>query len=271
MSIDKSLYKKVDRYDIEKLADGVYKINEYNLTSMFLIVGNDRALAIDCGTGVGDYKAVIESLTSLPYDLAITHAHVDHIGGRGQFGKMFISKDDECLIKSVTVKRRKSFVATMKYLMFFKVIRHRDANYIPILNEPELSYLKEGDTFDLGGKTVKVFETPAHTRGSLSYLAVEDRILFSGDVVNPNNLMFMPNATSIEEVRDTLKKIKNIGGYDTHWASHLNSPISLETLENGLACAEKAARKKNTALPLIAFARVKDFVIIHLTNKRKKN
>ena len=94
MSVDKTLMQiGYEDYDIKEIAKNVYKINEYNLTTMFIIVGEAKALAIDCGTGVGDYKKVIEKLTKgLPYDLAITHAHVDHIGGMSQFSDFYLSK-----------------------------------------------------------------------------------------------------------------------------------------------------------------------------------
>lgn len=269
MSIDRSLKTRVDEYEVNKIGDGIYKINEYNLTTMFLVVGSSRALAIDCGTGVGDYKSVIDGITTLPCDLVITHAHVDHIGGRGQFDKMFISKDDVPLIKDVTVTARKNYIAVMKYLMFFKVIKWQDAKVEKVQKEPEIVYIKEGDIFDLGGKTVKVFETPAHTKGSLSYLAAEDKILFTGDIANPNNLMFMKGATTIEEMRDTLVKVRNLESYDTNWAAHLREPVTREVLENGISCATKLAKRRNF-LPLIAFSSSNDFTIIHLTSKFRK-
>ncbi|MDD4839246.1 MAG: MBL fold metallo-hydrolase, partial [Clostridia bacterium] len=269
MSIDRSLNIRIDKYDVKQIAEGIYKINEYNLTTMFVIVGSKRALAIDCGTGVGDYKAVIEGITKLPYDLAITHAHVDHIGGRGQFEKMYLSKTDSALIKDVTVSARKGYISVMKYLMMFKVVRWKDAKCERVQKEPEIEFIKEGDVFDLGGKTIKVFETPAHTQGSLSYLAVEDKILFSGDILNPNNLMFLKGASTIEEMRDSLIRVRNMDKYDTMWASHLSEPLSRETIDNGVKCAEKLSRRHNF-LPLIFIGKHKDFSIIHLTSKYRK-
>jgi glyoxylase-like metal-dependent hydrolase (beta-lactamase superfamily II) len=269
MSIDKTLYNPVNRYDVQEIGKNVYKINEYNLTTMFLVVGERRALAIDCGTGVGDYRAVIEGITKLPFDLVITHGHVDHIGGRGQFEKMFISEEDQPLISTVTVSERKKFLRIMRYLMGFKVIKVKDAKIESVKKEPELAFIKEGDVFDLGGKTVKVFHTPAHTRGSLCFLAVEDKILFSGDVVNPQNLMQFPESTTVEEMRDALIKVKNLGGYDTIWAAHLSKPISSETLENGIKCADKILKRKN-GLPFIGVSSYKGYLVLYKQNKRRK-
>lgn len=269
MSIDKSLMQRVDEYAVEEIAPGVFKINEYNLTTTFVIVGAERALLIDCGTGVGDYKAVVEKLVDgKPYYLVATHAHCDHIGGRGQFDRMYISEKDAPIIKDVNVFFRKFYIGVMKYLMFFKVIRWRDAKVEKVKKEPELSFIKEGDKFNLGGRTVTVYETKGHTKGSLSFLLEEDRLLFTGDVANPNNLMFLKWATTVEEMRASLKKINRLEGYDTMWASHLAAPVSRETVENGIECAEKIIAHRN-GIPFVHFTTYKDFTIISLGHKRR--
>lgn len=269
MSIDKNLTVRVDEYAVEEIAPSVYKVNEYNLTTMFVVVGAERALLIDCGTGVGDYKAVAERLAGgKPYDLAVTHAHCDHIGGRGQFEHMYISEKDVPIIGDANTLFRKFYVGVMKYLMFFKVIRWRDAKIERVKKEPETHFIKEGDRFELGGKTVVVYETPGHTRGSLSFLLKEDRMLFTGDVSNPNNLMFLKWATSTEEMLASLKKIRDLEGYDVAWASHLSAPVSKETLENGIACAEKITSHKN-GLPILCFSSLNDFTVINWAHKRR--
>ncbi len=108
MSVDKSLKIQLNDYDVQEIAPKIYKINEYNLSTMFVIVGNERALAIDCGVGVGDYKTVVEKLAEhRPYDLVLSHGHVDHAGGREQFDKIFIGKRDVEIVKDATLGYRK--------------------------------------------------------------------------------------------------------------------------------------------------------------------
>ena len=67
-----------------EFADGIYEIDEFDCVSVFVIVGSTRALVIDCGTGIGDLRWVIENkITDKPYDVVATHNHGDHIGGAG--------------------------------------------------------------------------------------------------------------------------------------------------------------------------------------------
>ena len=78
-----------------EFADGIYEINEFDCVSVFVIVGSTRALVIDCGTGIGDLRWVIENkITDKPYDVVATHNHGDHIGGAGFFDSIYIHPAD---------------------------------------------------------------------------------------------------------------------------------------------------------------------------------
>ena len=70
---------------VTELAENVYLLNEFDGTNCYLVVGSEKALLIDCGTGFCDIRGAAEKLTDLPITLAATHGHGDHIGGAGQF------------------------------------------------------------------------------------------------------------------------------------------------------------------------------------------
>ena len=66
-------------YQIEKL-DGYYRIGSAEAVFSYLVVGRQRALLIDTGYGLGDLKAAVDSLTSLPLlivnrDSTVTLSH----------------------------------------------------------------------------------------------------------------------------------------------------------------------------------------------------
>lgn len=240
--------KRPFSYQVLKTDENTYIVNEY-LSTMAVLIGETRALVIDCGTGVGDFKGVIERLTDKPYDVVVTHAHVDHVGGRGQFSTLFVSEKDAAGVKGVGVPIRKGYIFVNKFMGN----SFSGLDVKKVVKEPELKIIREGDVFDLGGRTVKVFETPGHTVGSLSFLDVERRVLYIGDVANENLLMWLPNCTSLEEMIETHDKILAMDGYDVVWSFH---HLAASEREDVAIYREGAAqvlrdKKHNCLLPLV--------------------
>lgn len=219
--------KREFRYDVKEIYEDTYLVNEY-YSSMFVLIGSERALVIDCGTGVGDFKSVIESLTDKPFDVAVTHSHVDHIGGRGQFEEIFVSEKDAEYIQSVNTFQRMGYTEITKLSLntHFYGIR-----IDKIKKEPKVKFIKEGDVFELGGRSVAVYETPGHTVGSVSFLDEKNGVLFVGDVANEFLFMWLPHCTSLETMVMTHEKIIALDGFDTVWSSHHTEPQTKSDIE----------------------------------------
>lgn len=201
---------------VAEIARGVYCINEFGMDSLFLIVGDSRALLIDTGTAAFDLPALIGRLTLLPMDVALTHGHMDHAGGMGWFHRVHLHPADFDLARSITLTMRQDYTRLIRRIAggFFDV----DAlNVRDFSRQPELLPLGEGDCFDLGGVHVDVYETPGHTPGGLSYLVREQRLLITGDACNPNTLLFpfLPDGrraphASAEGLMATARKLQRL-------------------------------------------------------------
>lgn len=70
-------------YPIRKIADDTYMISDFGIANCYLLIGEERALLIDCGLGIGDIKGAVEKITDKPILVVATHGHVDHAGGDG--------------------------------------------------------------------------------------------------------------------------------------------------------------------------------------------
>ncbi len=128
-------------------------------------VTNSSAL-IDCSFWNRDMETLIGD-TKLQYIL-LTHGHFDHIGGVSEVMKRYhpqlvIAAEDAEMLRSPA-----------KSLAAFSGFRKQDMMKQDII-------VNDGDTLLVGGITVKVIQTPGHTKGSVCYLA-ED-CLFTGDTL----------------------------------------------------------------------------------------
>ncbi|MBR1812033.1 MAG: MBL fold metallo-hydrolase [Clostridia bacterium] len=235
------------RYDVKDIGDGSYLISE-KFSTMYIICGSERALLIDCGLGAGDYKALAEELTrGLPYDLVATHAHVDHIGGRGQFHDMYISAFESRHIKDCGVRQRRRWLAEKK----LRGKAAKDLRIRAFAGEPRVHIIGEGDTFDLGGgRVIEVLATPGHTEGSISLYDNTYKTLFVGDVISSYLYMWLKTSTTIDRAIETMRRINEID-FSVMWASHHWKPFDRARFAGVAKTAALLAKKKNSFFPFV--------------------
>lgn len=81
---------------------------------MYVVKGSKMSAVIDAGTGIGDFKGLVESLVDNPYVVLITHGHVDHAGGCGQFIEAYINERDYQAALNIKVEDRERYLKNME-------------------------------------------------------------------------------------------------------------------------------------------------------------
>ena len=165
-----------------------------------LIVGEQRALLIDTGYGIGDYLAYLRTLTNKPLIVVNSHGHIDHASGNSQFGKAWMNRDDWDLADwhtALETRKRDSGCEGYGNLLV-------DGNW-------EKRPLEEGMQFDLGGRTVTAYRCAGHTRGSMSFLDSKTGFLFTGDNITRRVLLLGGiSSVSLPEFYKTVCETRNI-------------------------------------------------------------
>ncbi|MBR4758619.1 MAG: MBL fold metallo-hydrolase [Lachnospiraceae bacterium] len=174
---------------IKKLSDDLYLMDEDNATC-YLVIGREKACVIDTVNGINDLKKAVTEITDKPLIVINTHGHPDHIYGNIYFGEGYLHPKDLPLAES--------FFQQPDFIEFCK----NKGCQIPTFRP-----LKEGDEFDLGGKTLEVYELPGHTPGQIVLLLKEDRLLFPGDSINHHLWMMLDGCLSLKEYGEQLDRI----------------------------------------------------------------
>ena len=79
-----------DYFVVEAIDPTTFAIGEpryYQGNYSYLILGAQRAILFDAGTGLRDIEPVVRSLTRLPVTVIASHLHFDHVGALGRFEK----------------------------------------------------------------------------------------------------------------------------------------------------------------------------------------
>ncbi len=185
-------------YSVKKLRNNIYHIQDYskspggkngkNPASMYLIKGSQRALLIDGGNNVVKArKELVKIVNTLrgttPLEIAVSHAHEDHVGQLAAFQTntiYFPAKD--------------------------KVKKTHDGLEAPPKQRDNYVWVKEGDKIDLGNYQFEVIETPGHTPGSVCYVDKKDGLIATGDSIG-SSFIWLFDKKSLKIENSSLKHL----------------------------------------------------------------
>lgn len=187
---------------------------------MYLAEGAEKAALLDTGFGFGDLKGYVEQLTTKPYEVLLSHGHLDHAGGSVQFERVYLNERDWALEKWHNTRQRR--IGDVTHGPGGMPAGVTEEDFLPSRTEPYLP-IDEGDVFDLGGVTIVPIAVPGHTAGSLVFLIPEDRIALFGDACGEHTLLLFDESTPIAEYRAALLHMREFEGqYDTVLRNHGN-------------------------------------------------
>src|ERR1700679_1886568 len=204
----------------------------------YLLIGARRALLFDTGPGIYSIRAVVASLTSLPLVVIPSHLHFDHVGDLEEF-------DDVRLVDTPALRAQVHegyFVEPPSQYLLRTPIKYRVHGWI-----------KDGETLDLGGRTVRLLSTPGHTPDSVSVIDAGGKRLFTGDLVNRIVTLCDVPGSSINAMAASLQRLLEFGRPGSpSYEAHSESPITwpeLEQLATGIG-AIAGGRATSTAMCL---------------------
>ena len=210
-----------DYFVVETVDPTTFAIGEpryYQGNYSYLILGAQRAILFDAGTGLRDIEPVVRSLTHLPVTVIASHLHFDHVGALGRFDKTALIDEP-----SLRARPRDSQLTLRRY----EFLGFADRLAVPTFRVDE--WWPPGSTIDLGGRRLRVLATPGHTPTSVSLYDETGRQLFAGDFIYPGELYaFLPGASRSEYHATATRLLAILDPATQIFAAHMeDSPAPL--------------------------------------------
>ena len=179
---------------------------------MYLVQGEERAVLIDTGYGVGDLAGFVKGLTDKPVTVLLTHGHLDHAFGASWFGDVRMHPADAAVVRA-----HRALSASV-----LDEARSEGRLTAAPPDPDSFTALAAGDVFDLGGIHVRAIAAPGHTPGSTAFLIAEERVLLTGDAGNQFTFLFHEEAATVAAYQDSLARLRRdtAGLYDRIYVSH---------------------------------------------------
>ena len=229
-------------YSVLQLKPNIYHIADPMGVFMTLILGEEKAMLLDTGYGLGHLDKTVAQLTDLPVILVNSHGHLDHVLGNRFFDEAYLHPADFDLYHEHTMQARRQAIVGLQTIQ--PELFPADFSAADYLAEfkTKIIPINEGDVIDLGGVRLTVYLVPGHTAGGIALVDDRDRLLFSGDAISPHVWMLLEESTSIATYIQSLQKLKNLSAqYDAIVAAHVPDLLPNEMIDRLIHCAENIA------------------------------
>lgn len=212
----------------EPVTERVTAIRSLTGEILYLVQGSDRAILIDTGAGVRGLRALVESLTDKPLTVLLTHGHVDHAMGAGEFDEVRLNILDMPVYREMaSLEVRREYIAMGLGARAGLVEEDDLVPPFPVT----VRAMRDGEVFDAGGVQVQALHFPGHTPGMTAFLIVQEGLLVLGDGCNQRTFMYDHNSVSVEEYRDNVVALRarTRGLYDRVLITHgvTDAPVSI--------------------------------------------
>ncbi len=193
-------------YRIRPDVFAIYEPHQFEEVISYLIVGTQKAVLFDTGMGIGNIKAVVEQLTKLPVSVMNSHTHNDHVGDNWRFTDVYGVPTD------FTRRDAKgSRVDAQAELTAGQVCGALPAGFDAKLYRTRAfhisHWLRDGETINLGGRTLTVIFTPGHTPDSIALLDKENGLLFTGDSFYLGPIYLYRPETDLDAYVSSMKRL----------------------------------------------------------------
>jgi glyoxylase-like metal-dependent hydrolase (beta-lactamase superfamily II) len=212
-------YKTLERlsvsdpwFEVYKVAPGtiaIYEPHQSEETISYLILGKEKALLLDTGMGISDIHKVVLELTALPVLVLNSHTHDDHVGGNWQFATIY-SMDTDFSRQNARGSRADAQAEIAPGEICGEIPKGFDAQTYQTKPWKIARYLYDGDTVDLGGRSIEILSTPGHTPDAICLFDRANGLLFTGDTYYPAAIWLYRPETDLTAYAKSIARLSTL-------------------------------------------------------------
>lgn len=211
-------------YEVEPDVWAIYEPFQWQEVISYLIVGSESAVLFDTGNGIGNIRSIVEQLTDRPVRVLNSHSHFDHIGGNYQFDEILsvstgfsLSRTDGIQSEQITMEVSPEALCTDLPIG----VTAREHRIRPFSISQKI---EDGDTLDIGGRTLEVVRVPGHTDDAIALLDRNAGFLWSGDSFYEGPIwLFFPETDLLAYQRSVARLASLAPGLSAVFPAH-NTP-----------------------------------------------
>ena len=234
-------------FTVEEIDASTYGIAEYGQwmkVHSHLFIGDEMAILADTGLGVGNIRAVVESLTRLPVKVVTTHAHWDHTGGHHLFDQFSAHVLERDWIESASDRDPQEIRDWIVKEPFTKEAppEFDIDQYNPFQGKVEHLHT-DGDVFDIGRRYIEIIHTPGHSPGHVCLYDKERGYLATADLLYQGVLLGGLQYSDPEDFRRSLQRLKALPKIQKLLPGHGRFDIDNNLLDEAVDAFENLLEK----------------------------
>lgn len=214
-----------DWFNAEEVADDVYRIREEpyrDTANMYLLVGDEKDVLIDTGTGLYDISLVVEELSDKPKTVVNTHPHFDHAGGNGPFNTVHIHESAAQILKNPTEDATLSFILEHEPYVnqsFTAPVPETEDYEVPAAEN--VWRMGDGGRLHVDRYTLDIIHTPGHSPSDIVLHEKDQGYLFTGDTLygsDRDDAFIGPLLWSLSnsDITQYVRSLKKLHRYDAN-------------------------------------------------------